>query len=940
MHFRILLGGHYHLVYLKLHGGAVLVLLGVVLVLDKAAFHGAVTLTVKDVVDQVGKALVVAFAGARLLHDLLFLTVHIVLVLAVGLGAVAGRSLLFNRSAGRLGTNRHAALGLGGRRADADGRKDGLDGGLVLAHHLAFLRLNQLGDHQVVAAKIFCAVNLLVGGGIGADVGVPGHVAVGRQVRLVQVDLVVACASLILVLADLNDLCIRISCLIFCQGSLCSPSSGRIILIGVVLVSKEVSATRRCLIGIALFAVSHGAGDLVEGAGLGMVVVVAAFVLEVTLLLARCLVVADLVVQTHIVVLVLLLQHALVCQQIFGAVVPLQLRVHQHAVRGFRLAVLAGQQVQLGIGSKIQMTDVVTLCSAKEATIGSIRMIEISLAGVVVIQGFLKAGAFIDRDLGFLCQLLLGVQSGDELLGGHVRMSDSGLEVGDDIFLDGRFSDLDVTDPKLFALAECYITLLLDVIPKLLIRLVQRTLDPGVHSFLHGLVHRLVDGQGGLLQFAVVDGNGGLAIGIGGGLAALIQGDPACVNTELLGEHIRDGGFVREFLVRQGDGVGGGRLVIAVLFGAGVLSVRTLGVLLAVNGKDGIVLAAERKVIAALSNKHLVEGFGILLRVLGFLGDGPLCLGNIALKADVLVALSNQFFLGLAGVLLAQGFPCKGFLFGVGQGAVGNGVGGSDLVIVLVCGDHVKANKATLLILTHSAFRQSRYARAGVAGDLLVRTGPRCIGPADLAVGDQSRTGDGVLLDVGLARFIGQNGDLRRILRGGGVGVGQGVGLAIISSSEGVVGGVERADIQCLQRFGFVESHFHQGVLHRIVGSVHLGLVLGGFLAGSLGLGVLLGLGNADVNGQVPAKRGFLRYVQLYPFAVVGTVIDIFALSRVAVAVQFVVQFVNDFFVGQLIGAGGVDLYGVLPDGAILGSLLVGVLAVLYAVGILAARFL
>ena len=48
----------------------------------------------------------------------------------------------------------------------------------------------------------------------------------------------------------------------------------------------------------------------------------------------------------------------------------------------------------------------------------------------------------------------------------------------------------------------------------------------------------------------------------------------------------------------------------------------------------------------------------------------------------------------------------------------------------------------------------------------------------------------------------------------------------------------------------------------------------------------------------------------------------------------------NDFFVGQLIGAGGVDLDGVLPDGAILGSLLVGVLAVLYAIGILAACLL
>ena len=114
-----------------------------------------------------------------------------------------------------------------------------------------------------------------------------------------------------------------------------------------------------------------------------------------------------------------------------------------------------------------------------------------------------------------------------------------------------------------------------------------------------------------------------------------------------------------------------------------------------------------------------------------------------------------------------------------------------------------------------------------------------------------------------------------------------------------MVGGVERADIQCLQRFGFVESHLHQGVLHRIVGSVHLGLVLSGFLAGSLGLGVLRGLGDLDLNGQVPAEKLSLRYVQLDGLVVRGGVVDFAILAQFIRCVAVPIQSFNDFFVAQ-----------------------------------------
>ena len=294
-------------------------------------------------------------------------------------------------------------------------------------------------------------------------------------------------------------------------------------------------------------------------------------------------------------------------------------------------------------------------------------------------------------------------------------------------------------------------------------------------------------------------------------------------------------------------------------------------------------------------------------------------------------------------MLLEQGVPCKGFLLGVGQGAVGDVVGGSDLVTVLVRGDLVKADKATLLIVPAlSAFRRSGNDRAGVAGDLVVLTGLR-IGPADLAVGDQSRTGEGVVLHIG---------DLIRILaRDGGVnGVGDGgfdlctvilkaVGLAAYSGSKDAAFiPVKGACIDCLLQFcqsGFIGGHAAGSLVQSFPQSLVLDLVLGGFLVGSLG-GALLGLGDADINGQVPAECGVLVHSQLYPLTVVGTVVDIAALNGVAV----VVQLGNDLSVGQLIGAGGVDLDGVLPDGAILGSLGVGVRAVLYAAGVLAALFL
>ena len=415
---------------------------------------------------------------------------------------------------------------------------------------------------------------------------------------------------------------------------------------------------------------------------------------------------------------------------------------------------------------------------------------------------------------------------------------------------------------------------------------------------------------------------------------------------ELLGEHSLDGSFILEFLFLQGDGVGGG--LVAVRFGAGVLlAVLIQLVLHAVNGKGGLVLAElVIKVSAALSNKHrVVKVLSSYVRALGPFGDGPLCLGDIAHKLDVPVAIGDQVFLGLAGVILEQGLPCKGFLFGVGQGGVGDGIGGSDLVTVLVRGDLVKADKAMLIIVPGSsvAFHRSGNDRAGVAGDLAVVAGLR-LGPGDLAMGHYSRTGEDVVLHIGDGiRILARDGGINGILDSSGFDlcalVRKAVGLAVYGGGKDAAFiPVKFACIDFLLQLCqsiIIGDHDAGSLVQSLPQRCVLDLVLGFFLVGSLG-GALLGLGDADINGQVPAECGVLVHSQLYLLAVVGTVVDIAALNGVA----GIVQLGNDLSVGQLIGAGGVDRDGVLPDGAILGSLGVGVLAVLYAIGVLAARFL
>ena len=354
MHFRILLGGHYHLVCLKLHGGAVLVLLGVVHVLDKAAFLCACAITLKDVPDQVGKALVGAGAGA---FDLIRIGnegvghLLIIQVLYRLLTAAQIRSLflcLLSSHGGHLG-ELHAAVGVVCRRADAKGSKDVFDLGFGLAHHLAFLRLNQPGDHQVVAADVLPSTVLPFVGPVDAGVGIPGHITIGSHVGALGVDLIATRAVGVGIgrpdLHNVGLLDLLSECFLLPPAKV----PVRLRLTGFFQIGIEGCITTSKQLDLSVFLhriVDHRTGDLVEST-LVRIIVLAALVLVVARALSTFVVKADLAVQTHVCVA------RVIIHQLIGLVVPLQGRVDQHAIRGCAVLLL-----QLCAGCKVKVLDV------------------------------------------------------------------------------------------------------------------------------------------------------------------------------------------------------------------------------------------------------------------------------------------------------------------------------------------------------------------------------------------------------------------------------------------------------------------------------------------------------------------------------------------------------------------------------------------------------
>ena len=348
MHFRILLGGHYHLVCLKLHGGAVLGLLGVVHVLDKAAFHGAGAITLKDVPDQVGKALVGAGTGA---FNALLLVYRVIFRLGVVGTIAAGKALALAEFFARsdfdpLFGDRGVIQLLIDPLLQLPALKGCGEGGRVLAHghHVLLVGLGQVSKGQVVTANVI-VLTARCEKCIAAGVVVIGHIAVGRQIRLVQVDLVVVWAVKVLILVDFNDLRLaqiqtRIVFLIFFQLFLCGFFT---------------------LIVIAKFAVSHLTLDLVENALCGGVVVppisgkpagTGILVVAGVVIVVGLVVVGDAIQQLRL--------FASSGHKLVSLLAPFQRGIQQNAVVDLRCSVfLLFRQGQLGIRCQIKVADVV-----------------------------------------------------------------------------------------------------------------------------------------------------------------------------------------------------------------------------------------------------------------------------------------------------------------------------------------------------------------------------------------------------------------------------------------------------------------------------------------------------------------------------------------------------------------------------------------------------
>ena len=146
----------------------------------------------EDLLQHFGKGGVVAFAGTGSFD-------RFALLLRIGTVEVAGSIFAVSRSTltgfmggGGLLVQLQKALGEVLRAADAQRGGDGLDGGFGLTDDLALTHLGQLGDHQVIAADVTPGAVLALVGAVDAGVGIAGHIAVGGQLRGLEIDLIAA----------------------------------------------------------------------------------------------------------------------------------------------------------------------------------------------------------------------------------------------------------------------------------------------------------------------------------------------------------------------------------------------------------------------------------------------------------------------------------------------------------------------------------------------------------------------------------------------------------------------------------------------------------------------------------------------------------------------------------------------------------------------------
>ena len=903
----------------------------------------------EDLLQHLGKGGVVAGAGAGRFNCF-------ALLLRIGTVEVAGSIFAVSRSTltgfmggGGLLVQFQKALGEVLRAADAQRGSDGLDGGFGLADDLALAHLGQLGDHQVIAADVTPGAVLALVGAVDACVGIAGHIAVGGQLRGLEIDLIAALTGAVgaggsnlhnvgaddgialfrgqvpIGLAAAGCLQVSVNGLILCADA------GVPIVAPLTLIQLDAAVLLDGVVG-------NGAGQLVVGALVGVVVPIAAVILVMAAALAAFIIPADLAVQADRLVV-------LTVDQFSGIVVPLQLQIlaHQHAVGLVDLAVLIRQQIQLGAGSEVEVADVVTLLFGVHSVTMNTNFLAVSVCiviiavpppsrfpidlnfgtirclaevfeftrlftGVVVLLGLFVIRTLVGNVSGVLGNPLLLLQSLDQLILAHVIGRDGLGEILDDIFLFGGGIDLRFTDPEFLAGLKFALDLL-DLLPQLVVCLLKILIVLDDAGDTGGGVYILPDGEG-LAQGAVIHGDGFVTLREGRGLAVGVQSDAVSGNTVLACQRGLDLFRGQRSTGLFGEGVGGLYAVFVLdRAGVAVIGFGHLVVGLSVH-RNGAGLFVDRPVLAAGDHQLVVKILGVRLCGFGKFIDRPfhaLDAGEVhAADIDVITCSFQLIFVLIFGVLVQQLRPGDLFLLRIaegsgrfrdragtgdlGAGAVGRGHGvflfvGRGALLRVFAGDRptIERGKFTAAGLDVGAVEGTAFGpriRAGHisgAGDDVVRN---------------ILTGLGVLARIGSARLRRRN-RCPIIAEGDSMNIAVCIGITEIELA--FAGGIDRIQL-VLEIIGL---HINAGVPGGIRQSGLDGFQLGSFL-GTLdafltAFDLAGGLGDlSDLHGVTQSLAHGFHLVKGQLFALV--------VNAVVIAGEALAQTFGQLRVGERLG--------------------------------------
>ena len=858
------------------------------------------------------------------------------LLLRIGTVEVAGSIFAVSRSTltgfmggGSLLVQLQKAVGEVLRAADAQRGSDGLDGGFGLTDDLALTHLGQLGDHQVIAADVTPGAVLALVGAVDAGVGIAGHIAVGSQFRGLEIDLIAAFTGAVGAGgADLHNIGANDGITLFFReagGRLAAASCLQVGIDGLIFRTDPVPTVIATLIQLDAAVlldgvVGNGAGQLVVGALVGVVVPIAAVILVMAAALAAFIIPADLAVQADRLVV-------LTVDQFSGIVVPLQLQIlaHQHAVGLIDLTVLVRQQIQLGAGSKIEVADVVALLFGVHSVTmntnflaGSVCIVIIAappsrfpidlnfgtirclaevfefirlFTGVVVLLGLFVIRTLVGNVSGVLGDPLLLLQSLDQLIFAHVIGRDGLGEILDDIFLFGGGIDLRFTDPEFLAGLKFALDLL-DLLPQLVVCLLKILIVLDDAGDTGGGVHILPDGEG-LAQGAVIHGDGFVTLREGRGLAVGVQSDAVSGNTVLACQCGLDLFRGQRSTGLFGEGVGGLYAVFVLdRAGVAVIGFGHIAVDVSVH-RNGAGVFVDRPVLAAGDHQLVVKILGV--RLCGFrkCANRPfhaLDAGEVHAADINAVTFLKQGSFVLAGLVL-QLFPGDLFLLRIGEGSgrFRDRAGTGDLGAGAVGRGHgffFFVGRGALLrvyAVERPTFERGKFTAAGLDVGAVEGTafGP-CIRAVHISgAGDDVvrniLTGLGVLARIRAARLRRRN-RCTVIAEGDSMNIAVCIGITEIELA--FAGGIDRIQLVLEILAVHIDAGFLGGIRQSGLDGFQLGVVVGlvdaGLTAFDLTL-ILDGFGDRDVVAQELAVNIILADGQFFALvgdAVVGGIIS------------------------------------------------------------------